>query len=81
MTKCISQMFANFSFDLVGIGHDFALPLIGRLERILMDEISLTRSFYLVRHASDKRVERLKRFADRLMAGMKSEVARLEGLT
>lgn len=65
----------------VGIGHDFALPLIGRLERILMDEISLTRSFYLVRHASDKRVERLKRFADRLMAGMKSEVARLEGLT
>lgn len=64
----------------VGIAHDFALPLVGRLEKVLVEQVSLTRSFYLVRHTSDKRVERLNRFATRLTEGLRAEVARLEGL-
>ncbi|MDB2369124.1 LysR family transcriptional regulator [Octadecabacter sp.] len=63
----------------VGIVHDFALPFAPELKRVLTDEISLTRSFYLVRHDSDRKSDRLNRFADLLTAGLRAEVARLEG--
>ena len=49
--------------------------------KVLPDEISLTRSFYLIRHADDRRLERLNRFAEALCVGLKNEVARLEALT
>lgn len=62
----------------VGIVHDFALPFAPELRRILVDEVALTRAFYLVRHASDRHSDRLKRFAAALCAGMQQEVARLE---
>ncbi|WP_420863864.1 LysR family transcriptional regulator [Algirhabdus cladophorae] len=64
----------------VGVAHDFAMPLVGGLQKVLADEVSLTRSFYLVRHASDARVERLSRFAQRLVTGLRAEVAKLEAL-
>ena len=41
----------------------------------------LTRSFYLVRHADDRRLDRLNRFAAELSEGVRREVARLEALT
>ena len=48
--------------------------------RILTEAFSLTRSFYLIRHADDRRVERLNRFAALLAQGIRREVSRLEAL-
>lgn len=62
----------------VGIVHDFALPFAPQLRRVLADEVSLQRSFYLVRHVSDRRSDRLNRFADSLLRGLRREIARLE---
>lgn len=64
----------------VVIGHDFALPSAPELVRVLTHEVSLTRSFYLVRHADDRRIARLNRFAQELGVRMRQEVARLEAL-
>ena len=64
----------------VGIAHDFALPFAPELRKVLTQELSLTRSFSLVRHASDRRSDRLTRFAAALGAGLRAEVARLESL-
>jgi len=62
----------------VGIVHDFALPAAPELTRVLVDDVALTRSFYLVRHVSDRQSGRLSRFAAALVAGLKSEVGALE---
>jgi len=62
----------------VGIVHDFALPFAPELQIVMADEIALTRSFYLVRHTSDRRSDRLARFANALKQGMQEEVVRLE---
>lgn len=63
----------------VGIVHDFAMPFAPELRLILKDQVALTRSFYLVRHASDRRSERLGRFAGALISGLRAEIMRLEG--
>ena len=63
----------------VGIVHDFALPWFPGVKKILTNTFSLTRSFYLVRHADDRRLERMNRFAAALCEGIRAEVARLEG--
>ena len=65
----------------LGVVHDFALPMSRPLRKVLEDRISLTRSFYLIRHADDRRLERLNRFATALVAGLRAEVTRLEALT
>ncbi|MCB2094797.1 MAG: LysR family transcriptional regulator [Rhodobacteraceae bacterium] len=65
----------------VAIMHDFALPAAPGLVKILSEELSLARSFYLIRHADDRRVDRLNRFAEALASGVRREVARLEALT
>lgn len=62
----------------VGVVHDFALPSAPDLCRVLPDEISLTRSFWLIRHADDARVGRLNRFADELVRHCRAEMIRLE---
>lgn len=62
----------------VGVVHDFALPFAPELRRVLTNDVSLTRAFYLVRHTSDRKSDRLNRVAAALMAAMKTEVARLE---
>jgi DNA-binding transcriptional LysR family regulator len=64
----------------LGIAHDFALAATPGVERVLEDTISLTRTFYLIRHLDDRRNLRLTRFADALAAGFRAEVARLEAL-
>lgn len=64
----------------VGIVHDFALPFTPGVVRILTDQVSLTRAFWLIRHADDRRSERLSRLAEALGQGLKREVLRLEGL-
>jgi DNA-binding transcriptional LysR family regulator len=65
----------------IGIAHDFALPYAPVLRKVLAGSLSLTRSFFLIRHADDARVERLNRVADMLARGIRAEVARLEALT
>jgi DNA-binding transcriptional LysR family regulator len=65
----------------VGMVHDFAMPSAPELVKVLESEIALTRAFWLIRHADDRRVERLNRFADRLAHGLRREVARLEAAT
>lgn len=65
----------------VGIAHDFALPHVPELRKVLADDFALTRSYHLVRHAGDRRIERLARVGDMLHAGLRAEVARLESLT
>ena len=62
----------------VGIVHDFALPFTPPVQRLLTREISLTRTFWLIRHADDRRSERLTRLAEALGQALKREVARLE---
>ncbi|MCV6824145.1 MULTISPECIES: LysR family transcriptional regulator [Halocynthiibacter] len=62
----------------LGVVHDFAIPAAPNVTKILTDEISLTRNFYLVRHMDDRRVERLNRFAELLAQGIRGEIARLE---
>ena len=63
----------------VGVVHDFALPSAPDLTRILPQEVSLTRAFWLIRHADDARVARLNRFAEALVRESRAEMARLEG--
>lgn len=64
----------------IAIVHDFALPSAQGITRILPEALSLSRSFYLIRHADDRRVERLNRFAALLADGVGREVQRLEAL-
>lgn len=64
----------------VGVVHDFALPAAPELVQVIPDQVALTRSFWLIRHADDGRVARLNRFADLLATGLRREVARLESL-
>ncbi|WP_170557500.1 LysR family transcriptional regulator [Ruegeria atlantica] len=60
------------------VAHDFTLPFHPNLQKILTDQVSLTRSFHLVRHQGDQRNERLNRFAQALSQGIREEVERLE---
>ncbi len=65
----------------IGVAHDFALPVYPSLRKVLPNQISLTRSFYLIRHADDRRRDRLNRFSEMLIAGLRAEVAALEAQT
>ncbi|MEQ6247775.1 LysR family transcriptional regulator [Sulfitobacter sp. HNIBRBA3233] len=62
----------------IGVVHDFCLPFLPGVRRLLTREVQLDRAFYLIRHADDARNTRLARFADLLAQGLKAEVARLE---
>lgn len=62
----------------LGVVHDFALPAAPELVRVLPDQISLKRAFWLIRHADDGRVDRLNRFADALIREARVEMVRLE---
>ncbi len=62
----------------VGVVHDFALPATQGITRVLTRTFRLTRAFHLVRHADDRKVPRIERFSQALVAGMRAEIARLE---
>lgn len=65
----------------VGVVHDFALPFAPELCGLLKDQISLKRSFYMIRHEDDRQNAKLARFAQSLADGLRQEVARLETAT
>lgn len=62
----------------IGVVHDFALPDAPELQTVLAHEIELKRTFWLIRHADDARVERLNRFAAALTEGLRREIAARE---
>ncbi|MCO6382394.1 MAG: LysR family transcriptional regulator [Vannielia sp.] len=62
----------------IGVVHGFALGGEPKVERVLGEQIRLRRTFWLVRHADERRVRRLSRFADLLCEGLRAEVERLE---
>ncbi len=62
----------------LGVVHDFALPAAPEVIRVLPDQISLTRAFWLIRHADDGRVARLNHFAEALIRECRTEIGRLE---
>ncbi|MCF3973477.1 LysR family transcriptional regulator [Paracoccus salsus] len=64
----------------LGIVHDFAMPFVEGLRVLLPEKISLTRSFWLLRHADDRGSRRLSILADELAQGVRTEIARLESL-
>lgn len=64
----------------IGIAHDFSLPFVPGLVKVLPGEFALTRSYYLVRHAADARTGRLAQVAGLLVGLLRAEVARLEAL-
>ncbi|MDW4548101.1 LysR family transcriptional regulator [Defluviimonas sp. D31] len=84
VTLASNSVSVQFNWVRTGAGiavvHDFALPAAPGLVKVLADKVSLTRSFYLIRHPDDRRVERLNRFAELLAQGVRREVARLEAL-
>lgn len=65
----------------VGVVHDFALPFAPEIQPILREEISLKRSFYMIRHEDDRKNAKLAQFASSLSEGVRQEVARLEDAT
>lgn len=62
----------------VGVVHDFSIPATPGVRRILTQEVSIERAFYLIRHADDRQNARLSRFADSFARGIRNEVARLQ---
>ncbi|MDO9525486.1 MAG: LysR family transcriptional regulator [Gemmobacter sp.] len=64
----------------LGIVHDFAIPSTPGVRKVLTQEVSLTRTLWLIRHADDRRSERLARLSEALAIGIRREVARLEAL-
>jgi DNA-binding transcriptional LysR family regulator len=62
----------------LGVVHDFALSSAPEVRRVLVKAFELTRSFYLLRHGDDRRVERLNRVAAAVVAGLRAEIARAE---
>ena len=64
----------------LGVVHDFALPAAADMRRILPDQFSLTRSFYLIRHLDDRGVSRLNRFAETLLRRLRRELVHLQDM-
>ena len=62
----------------LGVVHDFALPSAPELVRVIPDQVRLTRSFWLIRHADDARVARFNRFAELLVLGARRLIGELE---
>ena len=62
----------------LGVVHDFALPFSPDLKRVLEHRFSLTRSFYLIRHHEDRRMDRMNRFVKVLSEGIRLELDHLE---
>lgn len=61
----------------LAVVHDFALPTAPELVRVLPDDVSLTRTFWLTTHAGPKDA-RLDRITALLRDGIREEIARLE---
>ncbi|MEL6583754.1 MAG: LysR family transcriptional regulator [Pseudomonadota bacterium] len=62
----VQQLWCNFGYGLCVL-HDFAVPPDGRLVKVLPDQISFLRSFYLVRHADDLGLPRIDEVAEALV--------------
>jgi DNA-binding transcriptional LysR family regulator len=61
----------------LGIVHDFAMAASPDLVEVLAPEVRLTRTFWMIRHADDRKVDRLNRFARMLTEELRIEIDRL----
>jgi DNA-binding transcriptional LysR family regulator len=61
----------------LAVVHDFALPAAPELQRVLPDQVALSRTFWLTTHAGPKDA-RLERITGLLRDGIRAEIARLE---
>ena len=61
----------------IGIVHDFAMAASPDLVEVLAPEVRLRRTFWLIRHADDRKVDRLNRFARALLDELRAEIERL----
>ncbi|OWU72024.1 LysR family transcriptional regulator [Roseovarius sp. 22II1-1F6A] len=59
--------------------HGFAMPAGPELIPVLPRDSTLTRSFWLIRHADDRRVHRMSRIAALMVGEIRAELERLEG--
>ena len=59
----------------IGVVHDFVLADAPELKLLFPDQLHLTRTFWLIRHADDARVTRLNRFAALLSEELRAEIA------
>lgn len=62
----------------IGVVHDFVLPFVPQVQRILTDQVSLKRAFFLIRHADDQSNRRLSQFAELFSAAIRAELQQLE---
>lgn len=60
----------------VGFVHEFALPDAPELQPVLPGSVSLTRTFWLVRHGDDRQSPRQQRLAEAIVEGMRRVLAR-----
>ncbi|WP_434286610.1 LysR family transcriptional regulator [Celeribacter sp. SCSIO 80788] len=65
----------------IGVVHDFCLPYVPRMRRVLPEQVRLKRAFWLVRHEDDRKVERLSRFCEIFTREMREVVEKLEAET
>jgi DNA-binding transcriptional LysR family regulator len=61
----------------LGIVHDFAMAASPDLVEVLAPDVRLKRTFWLIRHADDRKVDRLNRFARLLAEELRAEIDRL----
>jgi len=61
----------------LGVVHGFVMPDAPDLAAVL-PEVQLKRTFWMIRHADDAKVERLNRFASALTEGLRAEIAARE---
>ena len=64
----------------IGIVHDFTLPQTPGVVRVLPDDISLVRSYWLLRPEGDVRAARHDAVARALVDGLRAEIPRAECL-
>lgn len=64
--------------DGLCVMHEFAMTQHPMLRKVLPGEVRLTRSFFLVRHKSDMRSDRMNRLAQSIMTGLRDKVLELE---
>ncbi|MXU65878.1 LysR family transcriptional regulator [Oceanomicrobium pacificus] len=79
-----NSLIVQLNWALAGAGYcilpDFVAEGFDRLVPLLRDELSLSRSLYLIRHQDDARVARISKTAAHLVTGMREDLARLARL-
>ncbi len=78
-SNSVAVQFAALARGLgIGIVHGFAMGQAPGMLKVFADRFTLKRSYFLVRHADDRKVDGLNRFAGRLVELLGAEIAEQE---